>query len=194
MNTVYEKGHSFRETVQGERFYINPSFLVKLCKNTTLLVEADYLKDNRTADFGVGAIDYKLIDIPRERFIGVAWSYIKTEQKGATATINHQFNKNWKLSSVTSYQQFDNDLFANQRPNGNSQFIKTDGKWIRGLQRTTVHEEYSITQLDLTGKFNTWILKHNLLFGADADQYFTDQDAYNAVNKYDSINVFDPWR
>ncbi len=192
VNTTYEKTRSFREVVKGERFYINPSFLFKLGKSTSLLVEGDYLKDDRTADFGVGAINYELSGVPRERFIGVDWSYIRTEQKGATATLTHSLTKNWKISSITSYQAFSNDLFANQRPNGNSQFIRTDGRWIRGLQRTKIEEEYSITQLDLTGKFRTWILNHNLLFGADADQYFTDNDAYNPLNTYDTINVFEP--
>ncbi|MES2139807.1 MAG: TonB-dependent receptor [Bacteroidota bacterium] len=191
MNTTYEKSRSFRDLVNAERIYINPSFLIKLGKKTDFLIEGDYLKDNRTADFGVGAINYKLIDIPRNQFLGVAWSYIKTEQKSITSTITHHLNENWEIRSVTSYQQFNNDLFANQRPNGNSQFIRANGNWIRGLQRTKIDEEYSITQLDLTGRFNTWAIKHNLLFGADADQYYTNTYAYNAVNTYDSINVFD---
>lgn len=192
VNTSYEKSRSFREVVNGERFYINPSFIFQLGKKTDILIEADYLKDNRTADFGIGAINYELIDVPRERFIGVAWSYMKTEQKGASATITHHINKNWEIRSVTAVQQFSNDLFANQRPNGNSQFIRADGRWLRGLQRTRIEEEYGITQLDLTGRFKTWILKHNLLFGADADQYFTDNDAYTAISVYDTVNVFDP--
>jgi len=192
MNTTYEKSRSFRDVVNAERFYINPSFAFKLGKKTEVLLEGDYLKDNRTADFGVGAIDYELIDIARSRFIGVAWSNIKTEQKGITSTITHAFNKNWEIKNVTSYQQFNNDLFANVRPNSSSQFIKADGKWIRGLQRTQIDEEYAITQLDLTGKFNTGFVKHILLFGADADQYYTTTYAFNGIAKYDSINVFDP--
>jgi iron complex outermembrane recepter protein len=191
VNTTYEKARSFRDLVSSERMYINPSFLIRFGKKTDLLIEGDYLKDNRTADFGVGAINYTLIEIPRSQFLGVSWSYIKTEQKSITSTITHHLNKNWEIRNVTSYQMFNNDLFANQRPNGNSQFIRTNGNWVRGLQRTKINEEYSITQLDLTGKFNTWFVKHNLLFGADADQYYTNTDAYNALNKYDSINVFD---
>ncbi len=93
---------------------------------------------------------------------------------------------------MTSYQRFNSDLFANQRPNGNSQFIQTNGDWIRGLQRTRINEEYYITQVDLTGKFSTGPLKHIFLFGADMDNYLTKTTAYNAIGKYDTINVFDP--
>lgn len=191
VNTSYEKSRSFRDIVNAERFYVNPSLLFKLGKKVDILIEGDYLSDNRTADYGVGAINYALIDIPRHRFLGVEWSNIKTEQKSISSTITFQINNNWQIKNVTSYQNFNNNLFANQRPNGNSQFIKANGDWIRGLQKTTINEDYYLTQLDLTGKFKTGFMKHTLLFGADADKYQTNTTAYNALNKYDTINVFD---
>jgi iron complex outermembrane recepter protein len=192
INTTYEKSQSFRDVVNAQRFYINPSLLFKLGKKTDILIEGDYLNDDRTADFGVGAINYTLIDIPRSRFIGVSWSYYKSEQKSSTAIITHRFNNKWEIRSATAYQNLNSDLFANQRPNGNTQFIKENGDWIRGLQRTTINEDYYITQLDLTGKFSTGFLKHILLVGADADKYLTNNTAYNAISKYDTVNVFDP--
>lgn len=191
INTTYEKSRSFRDIVNAERFYINPSLLFKLGKKIDLLVEGDYLSDNRTADYGVGAINYTLIDVPRNRFLGVEWSNIKTEQKSVTSTITYQLNDAWQIRNVTSYQNFNNNLFANQRPNGNNQFIQKNGDWIRGLQKTQINEDYYLTQLDLTGKFSTGFIKHNLLFGTDADKYLTKNLAFNAVSKYDTINVFD---
>ena len=192
INTVYEKSRSFRDVVNGERFYVNPSFLFKLGKKTDILIEGDYLNDKRTADFGVGAINYALIEIPRNRFLGVSWSRYHTEQKSSTATVTHRLNDKWQIKSVTAYQNLNSDLFANQRPNGNSQFIQANGDWIRGLQRTTSNEKYYITQLDLTGKFSTGFFKHILLVGADADKYSTENTSYNAISKYDTTNVFDP--
>jgi iron complex outermembrane receptor protein len=192
MNATYAKARSFREVVKSERFYVNPSFLFKIGKKTDVLIEGDYLNDDRTADFGVGAINYTIVDIPRSRFIGVAWSYYKTEQQSSTATITHRFNNKWQIRSVTSYQNFKNDLFANQRPNGNSKFMQANGTWIRGLQRTKVNENYAITQLDVTGTFSTGFLKHILLVGIDADKYLTKNTAFNPISNYDTINVFDP--
>lgn len=191
INTTYEKANSFRDNVKSERYYVNPSILFKLNKKTELLVEGDYLNDHRTADFGVGAINYHLIDIPRSRFLGVTWGYYNTEQKSASATLTHRFNKKWVIRSVTSYQSLRSDLFSNQRPNGNSKFISENGDWIRGLQRTSVNDEYYITQLDLIGNFTTGKIKHTFIFGADADKYKTNTLAYNAVNTYDTVNVFD---
>jgi iron complex outermembrane receptor protein len=176
--------------VQAERFYINPSLLFMLGKKTEILLEGDYLSDDRTADFGVGAINYQLIDIPRSTFIGTSWSTIKTNQSSLTSTITHQLSKNWQLRNVSSFQQFTNDLFSNVRPNSSSKFIQTDGTWIRGVQRTQIDEQYFITQLDLMGKFNTGKLKHALLFGAEIDQYYTNTTAFNGISNYDTVNVF----
>ncbi|MBI1836537.1 MAG: TonB-dependent siderophore receptor [Flavobacteriia bacterium] len=190
LNSTYLKSKSFRDQVKAERFYVNPSFIVKITPKLELLLEADYMNDNRTADFGVGAINYQLIDIPRNTYLGTAWSTIKTEQRSFTNTLTYQVTKNWQLKSVTSIQDFKNDLFANTRPNASSQFIKTDGTWIRGIQRTQIAETYGITQLDLTGRFNTGFLKHTLLVGADYDQYTSNTLAFNGITKYDTINVF----
>ena len=191
LNTVYEKAQSFRDQVNSERIYFNPSVIFKLSKKTEVLVEADYLNDKRTCDFGVGSLNYQLISVPRERFMGAAWSYYNTEQKSITASVTHRFNSNWQLKSTSSAQLFNNDLFGTTRPNANNQFIADDGKWIRGVQRIMINEEYYLTQVDLSGKFSTGFLAHQLLIGSDADRYSTVNTAYNNLNTYDSINVFD---
>lgn len=190
LNTSYQNSKSFRDVVQAERFYINPSLLFLIGKKTEVLLEGDYLSDDRTADFGIGAINYQLIDIPRSTFIGTAWSTMKTNQSSLTSTITHQLSQNWQLRNVSSFQQFSNDLFSNVRPNSSSKFIQTDGTWIRGVQRTQIDEQYFITQLDLTGKFSTGKLKHALLFGAEIDQYYTNTTAFNGISNYDTVNVF----
>ena len=199
VNTSYEKAASFRDNVSSERYYINPSFLFKIGKKTDLLIEGDYLKDKRTSDFGVGAINYTLIDIPRSRFLGAAWSYYNTEQKTATASINHHLNSNWSIRSVSSYQYFSSDLAGTTRPNASGQMVQANGNWIRGLQKSGAQEDYYVSQLDLNGQFQTGKIKHALLFGADADKYVTTAAAYTYANAatsnrniYDTINVFDP--
>lgn len=190
LNATYEQGNSFRDEVQSQRFYVNPSLLVNLSGKTNLLIEADYLNDDRTPDFGTGAINYAIADVPRNRFLGVSWGYNRIEQRSATATLTHQINQNWAVRATGSAQGFTSDQFAATRPNA-GQFIQTNGNWIRGVQRTQVDETYWIGQLDLTGQFTTGTVKHTLLVGADADQYRTNTTAYNPVARYDTVNVFD---
>jgi iron complex outermembrane recepter protein len=191
INGTYEKGNNFRENVNAERVYVNPSLLFKLNEKTDILLEGDYLKDRRSADFGTGAVNYEIADVPGERNIGVAWSYYGIAQKSANITITHQFNNAWKLTATGAYRDYQSDLIANLRPN-NTNFIATNGKWIRGLQRSQVEEKYLMGQVDLTGQFKTGNLGHNVLIGTDFDQYETKTTAYVALTKYDSTNIYQP--
>jgi iron complex outermembrane receptor protein len=191
INTTYENAQSFRDNVRSERFYINPSLLIRPMKKLEILLEGDYLTDDRTNDYGVGAINYALIDIPRSRYLGTSWAYNKTAQKSVTSTITYTLNKQWSLRNITAYQDYFNDLFGNTRPNASSQFVKPNGDWIRGIQRTAKNEKYWLTEFDITGKFNTGSVKHEFLAGVDADKYNTSTVAYRPINVYDTLNVFD---
>ena len=193
--------------VKSERFYINPSFLFKLFSRTELLIQADYLNDTRTPDYGTGAINYEVANVSRNIFLGVDWGSINTFQTTANATLTHHFKNNWQLRTTAGYQNYKNDLFAAARPNSNNYFIQANGTWIRGLQKSKSKEDYYLMQADLTGKFSTGSIEHSLLFGADADMYQTGSTtfvttAYNNglsnasiknKNIYDTINVFDPY-
>lgn len=198
INTSYENARSFRNDVTSERIYFNPSFLVKAGKNTEIVIEGDYLKDNRTLDYGTGAVNYEIADVPRSRFLGASWSYYKAEQKSATVTINHALNSNWNINVLGSYQGYYNDQYGTTRPNASGQFVATDGRWVRGLQRAGTDQDYYIAQVNLTGKFETGSIKHQVLVGADNDKYKNEALAYvyeNAAlgnkNVYDTINIYD---
>lgn len=196
----YEKAGSFRDRVKSERLYLNPSFLFKLGKKTDLLVEGDYLKDDRTPDFGVGAINYSLVDVPRSRTLNVPWAYINTKQYTATATATHHFSDNIDLRGIISYQNFNNELYSAARPASVS--ITQNGNWLRGLQKSRTAEDYYFSSLDVTAKLKTGSISHTVLFGGDADKYNTQaytfatyiNSAIAGTNKnvYDSINIFNP--
>ncbi|WP_207493270.1 TonB-dependent receptor [Aridibaculum aurantiacum] len=200
VNGTYEKAGSFRDGVQSERFYFNPSLLYKVSNKTQFLLEGDYLKDNRTPDFGSGAINYAIADVPRSRTINVPWAYLKTQQYTTTATAIHNFSESVQLRGVASYQGLGNEMFSASRPASMS--IRTDGTWMRGLQKTKTDESYYFSSVDLTAKLNTGKIRHTFLIGADADKYYTQSFAFatyrnNAIassnkNVYDSINIFDP--
>lgn len=189
-NGSYEKANSFREGVSSECFFVNPSLLFKIGQKTDVLLEADYANDERTPDFGAGIINYEIVELPRERFLGVAWSKYKAKQLSTTATITHNFSENWKLTFTGAYRNYSTDLFANTRPNTGGVPITTDGTWIRNIQRSQVAEDYYLAQLDLTGKFNTGNVSHQLLFGTDTDQFETKTTAYTQLARYDTVNVF----
>lgn len=192
INGSYEKGDSFRDYVNSERFYVNPSFVFKFSDRTQLLIETDYTKDSRTPDFGAGIYNYEILNLPRNRFLGVSWGYFDSKQATATATLTHAFSENWNLSFVNGLRYFETDLFTNTRPNpvsvgGN---ITASGEWTRSIQRAEAKDNYYIQQLDLKGHFSTGKIKHEFLIGADNELMKNDALAYINKSNYDKINIF----
>jgi iron complex outermembrane receptor protein len=200
VNTTYEKAGSFRDNVESERIYLNPSFLFKAGEKTEIILEGDYLKDERTPDYGTAAINYTIADMPRNRFLNVPWAYNNTDQYTATGTVTHTINDHLNIRGIISYQSYNNELFSANRPNNSGAAVAPDGTWTRGLQKTRTDEDYYFSSIDLNAKFNTGSIDHTILFGADADRYKTTSTAFKTYaniaignkNIYDTINVFDP--
>ncbi|WP_460614362.1 TonB-dependent siderophore receptor [Hymenobacter seoulensis] len=208
LNGTYEQGNSYRDEVKSDRVYVNPSLLFELTPNTTLVLEGDYLRDNRTPDFGIGAIDYTILK-SRSRFLNAPGARNATNQTSTTATLTSRLNDTWQIKGVAGFQRYDNELRSANRPvginNGTMPEQKATattprvpahtkpslyGDWGRSLQRTITAENYFLAQLDLTGQFRTGFLGHTVLVGADADQYQSNTLTH-VTQAYDSINVFD---
>ncbi|WP_139921141.1 TonB-dependent receptor [Hymenobacter sp. DG01] len=201
LNGTYEQGNSFRDEVKSDRVYVNPSLLFNLTPKTTLILEGDYLRDNRTPDYGIGAINYE-IPASRSRFLNVAGANNATQQTSTTATLTSRLNDSWQIRGVAGFQRYENEQQSAARP---TNIVATPGatygNWNRGLQRSETAENYFLAQLDLTGKFRTGFLEHTVLVGADADQYQTKSYAYTnpasatdptkAVAVFDVINILD---
>ncbi len=196
LNASYENAGSFRDQVNSERIYFNPSFLFKASKKTDILLEGDYLKDNRTLDYGTCAINYKIADVPRNRFLGADWAYFKGEQKSLSLTATHKLSDTWQVRVLGSFQGYSSDQYGTTRPNASGNMVKADGTWVRGLQRAGTDQQYYLAQIDFTGKLTTGSIAHTLLLGVDADKYATSTLAYaysnplaGKKNVYDTINV-----
>jgi iron complex outermembrane receptor protein len=206
LNGTYDRSNSYRDEVESNRVYVNPSVLFRLTPKTELLVEGDYLRDNRTPDFGVGAIDYNILE-SRSRFLNVDNAINATQQTSATATLTSRLNNVWQVRAVGAFQRYDNEQRSASRPVGiNSGFRPARGivgtpsyvaptpkpalygDMLRSLNRSETAENYYLAQLDLTGTFRTGGIGHTLLIGADADQYNTNSLSYIA-QPFDSINV-----
>ena len=192
---TYEKSNSFRDVVKTDRLYVNPSLLYKFGSKTTLLLEGDYLKANLTPDFGIGALVVNTVseipDLPRSRFINTVWAYNNTKQGSANATLTHQFNDRWKVNVIAGGQQTDISSFGVGVPNN----VAANGVWNRSLSRGLTTERNNTLQANLTGRFNTGSISHQLLLGADrvgvtnVSNSFTITSGGKAVTTYDQINI-----
>lgn len=188
VNGTVEKANSFRNTVQSNRYYINPSLLIKIGKKTTLIVQGDHLNHDFTPDFGIGTLSNTVIpNVPRSNFVGAQWQYNKAKQTTVTVTLKHELNNNWSVNANTSYQLYSRDYYSTERIQA-----AANGDWIRPLNKIETQEKYFVGNIDLVGKFKTGAVAHHLLTGIDGDKYFTSTYAFDNPTLYDTVNILDP--
>lgn len=185
VNGAYEYAESFRDVVESEKYYFNPSFLFNLSPKSQLIVEADYLKNNFTPDFGIGSItkqdgfSYEMNNLlSRSAFLGADWQYQNVEQASTNVTFNHQFNEKWSLNAVASYQNYTKDYFSTERVQWKYEKNTDRLFWQRPLNRTYNEQNYTSAQVNINGEFKTGTIDHKVLIGADADYGTSDSYTY----------------
>ena len=194
-NGSYENSESFRDYVTKERYYFNPSLLLRISDKTDITLQGDYMNDDWTPDFGTGMIGKEIADVPRSAYLGAKWATGNTKQTSASVLVNHEFNANWKLNFNASFQDFDRISTATERiqPAAN-------GDWNRPYGKNKAVEQIFANQINLQGNFNTGKVKHQLFTGIDTELAYTDSYTFKFydpitgafVSTYDTVNIFDP--
>lgn len=186
VNGAYETADSFRDVVSSSKYYFNPSILFNIGENSQLIVEADYLKNEFTPDFGIGSItnkdgSYEMNTLlSRKDFVGADWQFQDVEQATTGITFNHQFNDVWTLNAVASYQNYTKDYFSSERVQwGYATPTATRLSWKRPINRTYAEQNYTSLQINLNGEFKTGSVNHKILVGTDGDYGTNDSYAYN---------------
>jgi len=195
---TYEHADSYRDQVHTQRKYVNPSLLYKLGKKTTILLQGDYLDANFTPDMGIGSLNQNINNIipaSRSRYINTLWAYYHSKTASGSAVITHQFNDNWKLNFIAGGQIVNIDTYGAGTPNN---AIDSLGNWNRALSRARSREVNSTLQADLTGRFKTGSISHQVLIGTSYVRIKTQSDAFRLTSStgvigtaYDKINILD---
>ena len=193
VNGAYETAESFRDVVSSEKYYFNPSFLFNIGENSQLIVEADYLKNDFTPDFGIGAITNKDLSyatnpfLYRSAFLGADWQFQNVEQVSTNITFNHQFSEFWTLNAVASYQNYTKDYFSTERTSWS--YDDNDRLfWKRPVNRTYGEQNYTSLQVNLNGEFKTGNVNHKILVGTDGDYGTNDSYSYDLSQKQYGTN------
>ncbi|HLP63772.1 TonB-dependent siderophore receptor [Flavobacterium sp.] len=187
INAVYENSESFRDVVQRERVYINPSFLFKITPKTEFILQGDYLNDDWTPDFGTAMVGKEILDLPRNLYMGADWSNGNTRQTTASGLLKHSFNTNWKLVFNSSFQDYGREWIGTERIQPTA-----DGTWNRPLGQAKNTERILADQISLSGVFETFSLKHQIFTGADWENSFTEAYTFAFTPAtYGTGNVYD---
>lgn len=183
LNMAYSDADSFRDFVSKERFFIAPSFTWRPNERFESNVNFEYRHDRFNSDYGIPPLGNRPAPVP------ISWS---SAEKNTQSTLesytvgldwSYKFNQNWKLTNRFLFQQANyqwNELWQG----GLSKDTST-GRWLvdrSGLLHGPGTSNNYATNLDLTGKFDTFGIKHTALLGFD----------YYVKERHDYDNNWDP--
>ncbi|MCC2644204.1 MAG: putative Ferric iron uptake protein [Nitrospira sp.] len=186
INGAYENTDSFRDHVQGQRYFVAPVFTWKAGSNTTVTIDGEYIRDRRTADFGIPAIGRGLAPIPLSRFFGERFDTMRFEEGRAGLAVEHRLNSNWRIESRF---RADRSVATAYRTVGLG--VSPDNQSISRFffdQAAPISSYY--WRNDLIGKFTTGSISHNLLTGVEAGRQYASYD--QAAVPFSAISIFNP--
>ncbi len=162
LNAAYQNADNFRDFVENESVFVAPSLTVNVGEKTNITFDYEYQKYDFTFDRGFRP-NRVIFNLPISRFLGEPDDKAETTSNGFTYTLESKFgyNDNWKfrqglnILNVTSDEQ-------TARPVS----IDEDGRTLNRAYSVVDQQQRNISfQNEISGKFNTGSIKHNVLLG-----------------------------
>ncbi|MBD2615617.1 TonB-dependent siderophore receptor [Nostoc punctiforme FACHB-252] len=187
LNVAYESSDSFRDFVEYDSFFISPVVEIKVGDRTKLTFEYEHQKYNFVFDNGF-PIEPEVLQLGRNRFLGEPnFANGEVTFNSLTYRLEHEFDDNWKFrqgfnvlsANLNDARQVSPGSLQEDRQTLDRSFYASDEE----------HENITL-QNEISGKFSTGSIRHNVLFGVDLAR-----NLFNYIFAPDlelSINIFNP--
>lgn len=169
-----EHSDGYRNQSFVNRETVAPSVQWDISDRTTLLLQADYLHDDRLADqgFPMDPLTGKPVRTNPKTFYGASNAKdvgnVDTEVSSQTVTLEHQFNDQLKYRGVARHYNYALDReYSNASPAAD-QITLSQIKRMRD-------EDGIFLQNELSGVFHTGQIKHDTLIGTEYSQQHKDE-------------------
>jgi iron complex outermembrane recepter protein len=190
-NLAYQDNKSFRDFVEKERVYVAPSLSWQPNDATQINLNVEFRNEDRVDDSGIPVIGMRPAPIPISRFLSEPNN--TSYNHGWVADLNwyHKFNDAWTIKNGILANVVDYELNSISHSS-----LSNDGTLTRGVAFWDTKRETESIYLELTGKAETFGMKHNMLFGGD--YFHFDESINNGLLDFGdpklltTINIFDP--
>ncbi|AFL81207.1 TonB-dependent siderophore receptor [Aequorivita sublithincola DSM 14238] len=195
LNGALERADSFRDLVEKESFYFNPSFEWKINDKTTVTLELDHYYDSRTPDLGTVNLAENdtnaIYDLPHSQFLGFENDRSITQNTTYAVRMDHELSDKLTLKGAfysSSLKLDDKGAKLNKTIEVNEFPLYNVRQ--RSYSTSTRDDDNSVLQFDLIGdKIYTGSIKHTFQIGFDyRSSHFSTARQSTAV--VDTINVF----
>jgi iron complex outermembrane receptor protein len=197
INFEYLDKNSFRDFAFTDRKFVAPSLTWKISDRTQLDLDFIYSNEKSLEDHGVVAstVTRRPVNIPISRFLGEpSIDKGKNELYSTAVTLNHEFSDNWKINAKFNHRKRSALDIQHAAPG----FLNPDPVELnRVLCCGFDTEDVLGGTVNISGKFSTADIKHNVLVGWDywgsnsnIDGWFLGPAVFGGpVNP---INIFNP--
>ncbi|PHV61914.1 TonB-dependent siderophore receptor [Cyanobacterium aponinum] len=187
LNFSYENYGSFRDFVDGDRLLVSPIITWQMGERTNLNFYGQYVGSRETIDEGLPASNGKILNLPRERFLGEDFAKFEQDQYMIGYNFKHEFSDNWSFQHNLQYLNYKPLRYA---PLFDS-FDEETGELSRLAYSADGSYNRFFTDAKFTGNFYTGSVKHKLYAGVEY-RYNSERPGFQFSDLYPSINVFDP--
>jgi len=173
INLSYENANSFRDFVKTDTVFFAPSFTWNISDKTQANLDITYQHFDDTTDSGIPVVGARPAPVPINRQISDPFNNSNIGDRTlVSANWSHAFNDNWKLSHRFGVEFFDaaqNFTFFGGKVGADGNLVNNPSGSTarRGFNNGTSNQQEYYTTLNLTGKFNTAMLEHSMLWGFD---------------------------
>jgi iron complex outermembrane receptor protein len=170
-NGSYLTSESFRDFNNRDRVFIAPKLTWRPNDRFEANLELEKRHDNYLDDFGIPIAGNRPAPVRNSLWTGDPAFKSSSDNTLIAADWSFNFNDDWKIKHKFQWDETDN-TFGNLFPN--QKVTAADTVRRVAILGTSNRRSYT-TSLDLTGKFETLGMKHNVLLGGD--YFFWNQDA-----------------
>lgn len=192
LNLLGERGETFRDHVETERYGVAPVLSWQLSDATRITLEGDFIRNNHPLDRGLTRFPNQIGNASRDTNVWEKDSdnLLHNDNEMVQLRFEHWLNDNWTLAG--GVQQLDGTLQGNAvEANG----LQADGRTLgRNFSERKLEWNDRDVQLNLTGYFNALGLEHRLLTGVEYEDFHYKsliRRSSGALSAY-PIDIFDP--
>ncbi|WP_151761008.1 TonB-dependent receptor [Acinetobacter seifertii] len=192
-----EDSDGYRDQAFLKRQAVAPSVQWDISDKTKILLQADYLHDDRLADqgFPTDPITGKPVKTNPKTFYGALNGKevgdVDTEISSQTISLDHEFNDQLKYHGAVRHYNYSLDRQYSVVSHQDSKKNKLPADQIQLSQSKRIRNEDGVyVQQELSGLFNTGFLKHNILIGAEYSKQHKDELVWSKARQI--TNIFNP--
>lgn len=186
LNVEYLNKNSFRDFGFHEHIFVAPSLTWKITPSTQFDVDFTYSDEDFQEDHGIVAVGSRPAKVPRSRYLGEPTDRATLQLYNTAATLTHAFNDNWQVRSRFNHLRRDT---SDPQTVGNN-LNELTGELQRGFYQGDSTSDTFMGTVDVTGRFNTAGIEHNVLAGWD---YYGSFGKTSSIStSAGSINIFQP--